>query len=426
MSVLSRNAVVFSTHCIISNVLRSLFIDFNSYFASVEQQVHPELRGKPIAVVPVMTDTTSAIAASYEAKRFGVKTGTLIADAKRMCPDLILVQAGHVSYIEYHHRLVEVVESVIHVKKVMSIDEMACELIGSMRNEDRAREIARDVKRAIYENVGTEMKCSIGIAPNDFLAKTATDMQKPDGLVVIHQEDLPGVLFPLELQELCGIGRNMYKRLYKHGIYTVEMLCSASKQQLREVWGGIEGERMWQRLRGEELAPMVTHKSTVGHSHVLEPTLRSWEGACGVLHRLMQKAAMRLRSYELVTGNLYISIRYVDGSRWKADMNLTVTQDTVQLTSALVALLNAVPPTNAKPIKVSMALNKVEPLGATPLPMFKNTGPAREQLNTGLDAINKKYGKNTLYVGSAHDALTSAPLRIAFNHIPDLNLDDDS
>src|SRR5688572_22993512 len=123
-------------------MLRSLFIDFNSYFASVEQQVNPELRGKPIAVVPMLADTTSAIAASYEAKRFGVKTGTLIADAKRMCPDLILVKAGHVSYIEYHHRLVEVVESVIHVKKVMSIDEMACELIGSMRNEERAIEIA--------------------------------------------------------------------------------------------------------------------------------------------------------------------------------------------------------------------------------------------------------------------------------------------
>lgn len=407
-------------------MLRSLFIDFNSYFASVEQQLNPELRGKPIAIVPVMADTTCAIAASYEAKRFGVKTGTIIADAKKMCPDLILVQAGHVSYVEFHHRLVAVVESIIHVKKVMSIDEMACELIGSMRNEDRARDIARDVKHAIAKNVGTEMKCSIGIAPNDFLSKTATDMQKPDGLVVIHQAELPDILYSLELQDLCGIGRNMYKRLWKHGIYTVEMLCTAPMEKLREVWGGIEGERMWQRLRGEVLAPIETQKSTVGHSHVLGPEHRSWNGACGVLHRLLQKAAMRLRSYDLLTGNLYISIRYVDGTRWKSDMNLTVTQDTVQLTSALASLLAAVPPTTAKPIKVSIALNKVEPLGSTPLPLFENTGPAREQLNTGLDAINKKYGKNTLYVGTAHDALDSAPLRIAFNHIPDLNLDDDT
>lgn len=406
-------------------MLRSLFIDFNSYFASVEQQLNPALRGKPIAVVPVMVDTTCAIAASYEAKRFGVKTGTIIADAKRMCPDLILVQAGHVSYIEFHHRLVEVVESVIHVKKVMSIDEMSCELIGSMRTEARAIEIAHEVKRAIRERVGTEMKCSVGIAPNDFLAKTATDMQKPDGLVVIHQEDLPVILFPLELQDLCGIGRNMYKRLWRHGIYTVEMLCNAPKEKLREVWGGIEGERMFQRLRGEELAMSETHKSTVGHSRVLEPTLRTWDGVCGVLHRLIQKAAMRLRSYELVTGNLYISIRYVDGTRWQADMNLTVTQDTVQLTRALSVLLDAAPANGAKPIKVSVALNKVEPQDSVSIPLFAGTGPARELLNTGLDAINRKYGKNTLYVGSAHDALNSAGLRIAFNHIPELDGDDD-
>ena len=374
----------------------------------------------------MLADTTCAIAASYEAKRFGVKTGTIIADAKKMCPELILVEAGHVRYIEFHHRLVEVVESVIHVKKVMSIDEMACELVGSMRNEDRAIAIAHEVKRTIIEKVGTEMKRSIGIAPNDFLAKTATDMQKPDGLVVIHQDDLLGILYALDLQDLCGIGRNMYKRLWKHGVYTVEMLCTAPKQKLREVWGGIEGERMWQRLRGEELAPMVTHKGTVGHSHVLAPDLRSWEGASGVLHRLLQKAAMRLRSYELVTGNLYISIRYVDGTRWKSDMNLTVTQDSLQLTSALSAILASVPPNSSKPIKVSIALNKVEPCAAASVPLFENTGPAREQLNTGLDAINRKYGKNTLYVGSAHDALNSAPLRIAFNHIPDLNIDDDT
>lgn len=406
-------------------MLRSLFIDFNSYFASVEQQLNPELRGKPIAVVPMLVDTTSAIAASYEAKKFGVTTGTLIADAKQMCPGLILVQAGHVKYIEFHHRLVEVVESVIHVKKVMSIDEMSCELMGSMRNEDRAIQLAHDVKQAIREQVGTEMKCSVGIAPNDFLAKTATDMQKPDGLVVIHQEDLPHILFPLELRDLCGIGRNMYNRLWKHGIYTVEMLCTAEKQKLREVWGGIEGERMWQRLRGEELAMSETHKSTVGHSRVLEPTLRTWDGVSSVLHRLMQKAAMRLRSYGLVTGNLYISIRYMDGTRVKADLNLTPTQDTVQLTRALSAMLDAVPPSEAKPMKVSVALNKVEPREAVSLPMFEGTGPAREQLNNGLDAINRKYGKNTLYVGAAHDALNVAGVRIAFNHIPELDDDEE-
>ncbi|RPI67424.1 MAG: DNA polymerase, partial [Ignavibacteriae bacterium] len=187
------------SHSPILLLLRSLFIDFNSYFASVEQQTRPELRGKPVAIVPVMADTTSAIAASYEAKAFGVKTGTKIAEAKQMCPGLQLVQARHGIYIEYHHRLVEAVESVIHVERVMSIDEMACSLTGRMCKRENAVELAHEVKRVIARDVGEFMKCSVGIAPNDYLAKTATDMMKPDGLVVIEQEDLPNVLYSLEL-----------------------------------------------------------------------------------------------------------------------------------------------------------------------------------------------------------------------------------
>ena len=169
-------------------MLRSLYVDLNSYFASVEQQLDPSLRGRPVAVVPVMADTTCAIAASYEAKKFGVTTGTIIADAKVKCPDLVLVHAKHTVYVELHHRIIDAVERVIHVKRVASIDEMVCDLTGSARNRDRALAIARDVKDSIHTHVGSEMRCSIGIAPNDYLAKTASDMQKPDGCVVLDEE----------------------------------------------------------------------------------------------------------------------------------------------------------------------------------------------------------------------------------------------
>ncbi|MEY2719469.1 MAG: hypothetical protein RLZZ273_835 [Bacteroidota bacterium] len=405
-------------------MLRSLYIDLNSYFASVEQEVQPELRGRPVAVVPVMADTTCAIAASYEAKKFGVKTGTIIADAKQRCPDLVLVQARHSLYVEYHHKIVDCVERVIHVKRVNSIDEMVCELTGSSRTEERAVQTAHDVKQALRDDVGDSLRCSIGIAPNDYLAKTASDMQKPDGLVILHEHQLPQALYELELRDLCGIGRKMYERCWKHGIYTVEMLCNATEQQLRDVWGGIEGERMYARLRGEDVPYVETHKSTVGHSHVLEPQLRTREGACGVMHRLLQKAAMRLRQYELATGQLAIRLRYVDGRRWKDERDITPTQDVVQLTSIMSSMLDLLPP-DGMPLKVSLALNKVAPCESIPQPMFDNVGPARDALNNTLDAINKKYGKNTVYLGPAWNALGSAPMRIAFNHIPDLEVDDD-
>ena len=110
--------------------LRWLFLDLNSYFASVEQELRPELRGRPVAVVPVVADTTCCIAASYEAKAFGVKTGTQVGEAKRLCPGIALVEARHELYVEYHNRIVEAVEQRVPVSSVQSIDEMACRLIG--------------------------------------------------------------------------------------------------------------------------------------------------------------------------------------------------------------------------------------------------------------------------------------------------------
>jgi DNA polymerase-4 len=406
-------------------MLRSLFVDFNSFFASVEQQERPDLRGLPVAVVPVEADTTCAIAASYEAKRFGVTTGTIIADAKRLCPDIVLIKARHTLYVEYHHRLVDVVESVIHVKEVMSIDEMACELTGSARRRDVAVSIAAEVKRTIAEQVGPQMRCSIGIAPNDYLAKTASDMQKPDGLVVIDDDDLPHMLYPLQLRDLCGIGKQMYKRCYRHGIYTVEMLVNASKDQLRTIWGGIEGERMWSKLRGDDLPSLPTRKSVVGHSHVLEPEHRSEAGAAAVLHRLLQKAAMRLRNYGMLSGRVSMKIRYVDGFRWKQSLDITPTQDTIQFTQVLAHAIATRSAHSSTPFKVDVSLEDLMYADAAPVPMFEHTGPAREGLNKALDRLNAKHGKNTIYVGTAHSALHAAPMRIAFDHIPDLELDDD-
>jgi DNA polymerase-4 len=413
-------------------VLRSLFIDFNSYFASVEQQLNPDLRGKPIGVVPMMVDTTAILAASYEAKAFGVKTGTRVYDAKQMCPGLVLVQARHTDYIRYHHQLVECVGNVIPVKRVMSIDEMVCDLMRRQRTRETAVEIAHTIKREIIANVGTELRCSIGIAPNDYLAKTATDMQKPDGLVVIEEADLPNILYSLELRDLVGIGRKMYDHLFRAGIYTVEMLCTASREKLREVWGGIEGDRMWARLRGEVTPYVETHKSSISHEHVLEPALRSREGAIGVLHRLLQKAATRLRSYGLLTGQLTVSIRHRDQSRWKEVVHITPTQDSMQLTKLLSDKLKSWKPetrnqkSETAPIKVRVELAKLAIADATPIPLFENFGPARDKLNASLDKLNAKYGKNTVYVGTAWNALNSAPMRIAFNHIPDIETDEDT
>lgn len=404
--------------------LHYLFVDFNSYFASVEQQTRPELRAKPVAVVPMDVDTTVCIAASYEAKKFGVKTGTGVREAKQLCPHLAIVEARPSLYVEYHHKLVQAVESCIPVDHILSIDEMVCELTGSQQRRERAVALARQVKNTIYSTVGTELRCSIGIAPNVFLSKTASDMQKPDGLVVIDLDDLPDCLFKLELMDLTGIGPRMEKRLRQSGIHTVRDLWNADKAQLRKIWGGIEGERMYENLRGERVYSPPTQRASVGHSHVLEPEFRTEEKAIAVIHRLLQKAAVRLRSYGCLAGAMSVRIRYLSGVRWVDEMHFTDTQDTLLLINALTTMVSRKPVVGDIPFKVGVTLFKLsDATTATPtLFPFTRSSPA---LNAALDKLNSKYSRQTIYFGGAHAALDSAPMRIAFSHIPDPELEAD-
>ena len=218
--------------------LRSLFVDFNSYFASVEQHEDETLRGRPVGVVPVAAETTSLIAASYEAKAFGVGTGTLVRDARRLCPGIQIRVARPERYVYWHHRLIEAIDRAIPIARVGSIDEVACELVGRQRQRAVAEAIAAQVKHEVsLAAPGGAIRCSIGIAPNDFLAKTASDMRKPDGLTVIEQAELPQALHGLTLRDLCGIGASMEARLHEVGISTVAELTAADKHRLRHVWG---------------------------------------------------------------------------------------------------------------------------------------------------------------------------------------------
>ena len=410
--------------------LRALYVDFNSYFASAEQQMRPELRGQPIGIVAVMTPSTCCIAASVEAKRFGVKTGTGVRDAQRLCPGIQFIEARPEEYIRLHHRLHEVIESCLPVTAVRSIDEMWCELKGSDRLRANAERLAIQIKEKIYSEVGDYLRCSIGIAPNRYLAKTASNMQKPNGLVVIEKLDLPHVLFRLSLRDLNGIGHAMKERLIANGIDSVEKLCMASKLKLRKAWGGIEGERMWARLRGEWVPDPATEKSSVSHSHVLPPEYRDYTGAFSVAHRLLQRAAARLRDYGFAAEYLGVRVKLiVRGSKrsehsyisWGEGCSLAATNDTTILLKALETIWANYPRDgHVQPMAVGVVLSELRDAAGITLGMFDDD---RHELNQVLDAVNLRYGKNTLYFGGAHHALERGGPRIAFNHIPDLELE---
>jgi DNA polymerase-4 len=288
-----------------------LFLDLNSYFASVEQELRPELRGRPVAVVPVLADTTACIAASYEAKSFGVRTGVQVGEARRMCPGLFLVEARHQAYVEYHHRIIQAVELCVPVSAVLSIDEMACSLIGREQPLMSALALAARIKASIRKHAGETLRCSIGLAPNRYLAKIASDMEKPDGCVALTPDILQAALSSLTLRDLPGVGARMERRLREAGIDTMPQLLALSREALHNAWGSTGGEKLWHWLRGEDFHdPALEHQKSISQSHVLPPELRTEEGAYAVLHKLLHKAAMRLRAARLWTTHVTVTIKY--------------------------------------------------------------------------------------------------------------------
>lgn len=425
--------------------LNWLFVDMNSFFASVEQQECPALRGRPVAVVPALVDTTCCIAASYEAKAFGVRTGTLVGDAKRLCPDIVLLEGKHDLYVQYHHRIVEAVESCIPVTAVCSIDEMVCRLMGRERPLLAALELGRKVKRTIREQVGEMLRSSVGLATNRYLAKVASDMEKPDGLVALPLDILPEALLKLSLRDLPGIGAKTEKRLNGRGITTMQALMALDGEQAGNLWGSVWGQRMWHWLRGEDFEMgEQEHMKSLSHQHVLAPEMRTPEKAWAVAHKLLHKAAMRLRKQRLWAGSIGLAVGFSPGRAqgvagnsatpvssygvpakgWHGAIKLAECQDNATLIAALQRLWNAQPRSSEyqHPYFVGVHLGELVPDHLHTLSLFDRMEgeQSRAKLLETMDQLNEKYGLSTLAPATMLTAYKAAPTRIAFHSIPDL------
>lgn len=404
-----------------------LALDLNAYFASCEQQERPELRGKPIGVAPLMAETTCCIAASYAAKKFGVKTGTMVAEARRLCPGIQIIEARPPLYVDYHERIKTCVDKIVPIEAVTSIDEVICDLPAGHKTPEKAVALAKVLKAAMAKEVGEMMTCSIGIAPNAWLAKVASDMVKPDGLVLIEKHDLPHILHGLGLRDLTGIGPSMEARLHRARIFTVQQLCAASKPELRRAWGSVEGEIMFERLRGAPVPLTESDRVTLGHSHVLPPAKRNDVDAHSIIHRMLQKAAMRLRRLDLVCSHLQVSVRFIGKlgrEQWGTDARFNHTDDTLELTHHLDALWRGYPGSTAAraPMHVGVVLSGLIEARHQTIPIFESGRP-HAPLMKAVDKLNLRYGKSTLYFGSAHKGRDHAPMRIAFTRIPDVKVE---
>lgn len=399
-------------------MLRSLFLDMNAFFASAEQHCQPRYRGRPLVVVPMVTDTTCCLAVSYEARPFGIRTGTSVAEARRLCPQLVIVESRTDVYVRLHHRIIEAVEAVIPVTRVWSIDEMECRLWREDRDPAAAEALARRVKAAIADRVGPTLRCSVGLAPNQWLAKIASDMQKPDGLTRLLQQDLPDRLFQLQLTDLPGIGANMERRLNSFGIHTVQQLCERSESELIQAWGSIVGGRWWHLLRGEDISAAATHTQSIGHEHVLPPAFRTREGAHGVLTHLIHKAAARARSAGYLAGQMTIRVQFLGTGEWRVVPRIAPrANDTLTLVRAFERVWPERFESQQRIFKVSVTLHDIRPTSVIPQSLFTEDRVLQTLAET-MDSINRLFGSQALVLGGMHKARESAPARIAFGSIP--------
>jgi DNA polymerase-4 len=395
--------------------LRWLFVDMNSFFASCEQQMNPDLRGQPVVVAPVLVDTTCAIAASYEAKAYGIKTGTPIWEARKRCPNIKVVQAQPKLYVEHHHRIREAIETCIPIDAVMSIDEVACKLDRVQTAPKVAKALAVSIKAAIRDRAGVALLCSVGIAANRLLAKLACDMQKPDGLTVLRPEDMPQAILHLKLDAIAGIGPNMLVRINQAGILDMPQLWAADAQRLKRIWGGVNGLRFHALLHGADLPNPKTKSRSMGHQHVLAPDERTLEKATPIIRQLCARVAQRLRTEEFYCQRLGLDIKWVQdlGSHFD-ECRFKETQDTHFLLTTLMGLWNAAP--KLKPLRVGVTLDDLTPRGVHQPDLFDQ--PKDGKLTTAIDKMNARFGRGTLSFGATADPMTS---KIAFQRVPKLD-----
>jgi DNA polymerase IV len=275
--------------------IECLYLDFDGFFASVEQQARSALRGKPVGVVPFAgAEHTCVIACSREAKLRGVKNVMPIAEARERCPDIVLVPQSPDLYRRAHNALLSEISAVIPVDAVKSIDELTCRVAPDDRDEPLA--LARRIKARIAENIGPYLTCSAGFAANRQLAKMACkagnrpdERSYGDGCAIWFPRDMPTPLLRLKLADIPGVGSRMESKLFRAKILTMGDLLATQPKQMRRLWGNVTGERLWYALQGYDIQAPPSGRGMYGHGRVLPPDYRTLEHARAASRLLLTK-----------------------------------------------------------------------------------------------------------------------------------------
>jgi len=407
--------------------IRSLYIDFDAFFANVEKQVEPAIRTHPVGITALGSEYSALITRCYMAKAMGIKRGMQVSEARKICPNIIIRVARPDIYVDLHNKIVAEVNRHVPVKKVWSIDEVECELIG--RERHLAYDIGRAIQDGLKQNIGPYITPSIGLAPNQFLAKVAAEMDKPNGFVMLRMDDLPGPLFGLKLSDLPGISRGMETRLHKAGVMTVEDFWNISPKHARAIWGNVEGERLWAQLHGHAIEKPPTQRRMFGHSRVLSGEFKDPKRAVDCLRLLTVKAANRLRRENYTAAAMSLSFKIQNQGktqnkdRWSGDTQFPPCRDDHSLLTHMHRLYDrGMAETQPRRLRsASVMLHKIALPTQRGRDLFEDQNSRNwEKLTDVMDSFNRKEKRAVIHLGPRPKIPGGyAGAKIAFGRVPD-------
>lgn len=368
----------------------------DAFFASVEQRDNPALRGKPV-LVGGSGPRGVVTAASYEARVFGCRSAMPMAVARRLCPHAIIVRGRGEAYREANEALMEILESYSPLVQPVSIDEAYVDVTGSVRLFGPPRHIGAEIKRRVFE--ATRLTCSVGVAPSKFVAKIASDLEKPDGLTVIEPGRVRGVLWPLPATVIHGLGPASASRLATLGVRTVGDLAAMDPARLTDVFGTY-GERLHALANGVDDRPVVPDREakSVGHEQTFSEDLRDPEHVRATLLAHVEQVARRLRRKELRARTVTLKIRFGDFQTVTRSHTLDAPTDSTDTLwrAAESVFLTWMRVDGFRPVRlIGMSASNLG--DEEQLALFAEPVDAkRAQVDRATDAIVQKFGKGSI------------------------------
>jgi len=379
-------------------------VDMDAFYASVEQRDRPELRGKPVVVGGDPKKRGVISAASYEAREFGIHSAMSSARAIQLCPHVVFLHGSMEKYSAISAKIREIFESYTPLVEPLSLDEAFLDVTGSRVLFGDGEKIAREIREKI--RTWLQLTASAGVAPNKFLAKIASDLDKPDGLVVVPPDHIQDFLDPLPIERIWGVGKQTAAVLHRMGVTHIEQLRRLSFERLKSTLGPASAEHLYRLSRGEDDRPVTPDREAKSISH--ETTFARDVTDSDVLRErlldLVDQVARRMRRHQLFARSVHLKVRFSDFKTITRSMTFDQPTDvTDELADMATEIFDQRLPVPLPPVRlIGMGVGHLSQTGERQTLLFGDDDHERgAQLDQARDAIRDRFGESSIRRGSS-------------------------